>query len=140
MVSGASASPTTTAYPSVLRGVPESVTAWPVVSWRLIAKYVMPPMTASTATTAATTRSERRRSARCCCCSAARARSAVDVGLFVDMVELLGGLVRVQGSEDEGVEGQPRARAPDQPQRQEQQTRVAGDVPGVLGGGVGVEP
>ena len=50
---GASASPTTTAYPSVFAGVPLASTASPVESPRLIANAVRPPIRSSTATTRA---------------------------------------------------------------------------------------
>src|SRR4051794_34151693 len=94
-------------------------------------------MMASTATTAPMIAKDRARSLRCCSRSAADARSAGVLELLVGMVVPLGWCG--QGSEDDRVQREPGARAPDQPQGQQQQAAVAGDLPRVLRGGVGVE-
>src|SRR6478609_5360120 len=137
MLTGASASPTTTAYPSVFAGVPLASSALPVESPRPMANAVRPPIRSSTATTAPTIRNWRRRSARSCSRRAAAARSAVDGGRSFGMVGPLG--CGGRASEEQRVEGEAGARLPDQPQGQQQEADVAGDLPRVFRGRVGVE-
>ena len=147
--------------PTVPLGVEEAVAL--VLVPRDCTAYPMPSTTAKTTTrTAATTRVRRRRSARSCCAriSAARAAAAWDSDPPGGGRPLLGHLftssscatayvrgARVsRGARDRFRPGAVGCRPPtgcgdaDQPGAEQQQAHVAGDLPGVVAGGVRVVP